>query len=57
MIMCNTLLLGMVAILALHTGINENQTFNVMFWVYWVLAIVANTNWWRKIESKLTKGE
>ena len=55
--MCNALLLGMVAILALHTGVNENQTFNVMFWIYFVLAIVANTSWWKKIESKFTKGE
>ena len=57
MSMCNALLLGMVAILALHTGINENGLYNVWFWVYWCLAIAANTSWWKKIESKLTKGE
>lgn len=55
--MCNALMLGMLAILALHTGISENGLYNVLFWVYWVLAIVANTSLWRKIESKLTKGE
>ena len=55
--MCNALLLGMVAILALHTGIDENDLFKVLFWVYWVLAIATNTSWWRKIESKFTKGE
>jgi hypothetical protein len=53
MIMCNALILGMLAMLVFHTEM-ENS---VLFWIYWVLAIVANTNWWRKIESKLTKGE
>lgn len=51
--MCNALILGMLAMLVFHTEM-ENS---VLFWIYWVLAIVANTNWWRKIESKLTKGE
>ena len=54
--MCKALIIGMLAILALHTGIVENDLYKVLFWTYWVLAIATNTRWWRKIEDKFTKG-
>ena len=49
MIMCNAFILGMLAMLALNTE-TDNR---VLFWVYWVAAIVFNMNWWRKIEDRL----
>ena len=49
MIMCNALILGMLSMLAFHTEI-ENS---VLFWIYWVAAIVFNMNWWRRIEDKM----
>ena len=36
MIMCNALILGMLAMLAFHTEM-ENS---FLFWVYWVFAII-----------------
>lgn len=47
--MCNALILGMLAMIVFHTEI-ENS---VLFWIYWVAAIVFNMNWWRRIEDKM----
>lgn len=47
--MCNALILGMLAMLAFHTEMDNG----VLFWIYWVAALVFNMNWWRKIEDKL----
>lgn len=49
MIMCNALILGMLAMLAFHTEM-ENS---VLFWIYLVAAIVFNMNWWRRIEDNM----
>ena len=49
MIMCNALILGMLAMIVFHTEI-ENS---VLFWIYLVAAIVFNMNWWRRIEDKM----
>ena len=47
--MCNALILGMLAMLAFHTEM-ENS---VLFLIYWVAAIVFNMNWWRRIEDNM----
>ena len=47
--MCNVLIFGMLAMLDFHTEM-ENS---VLFWIYWVAAIVFNMNWWRRIEDKM----
>ena len=49
--MCNALILGMLVLLAFHTEM-ENS---VLFWVYWVSAIIFNMKWWKKIENKICK--
>jgi hypothetical protein len=49
MIMCNAFILGMLAMLAFNTQMDNR----VLFWIYWVAALVFNMNWWRKIEDKL----
>ena len=49
MIMCNALILGMLAMLAFHTEM-ENS---VLFWIYLVAAIVFNLYWWRRIEDNM----
>ena len=49
MIMCNAFILGMIAMLALNTEMDNS----FLFWVYWCAAIVFNMNWWRKIEDRL----
>ena len=47
--MCNAIILAMLAMLAFHTEM-ENS---VLFWIYWVAAIVFNMNWWRRIEDNM----
>ena len=47
--MCNSLIFGMLAMLAFHTEM-ENS---VLFWVCWVFALIFNMSWWRKIEDKM----
>lgn len=49
MIMCNALILGMLVLLAFHTEMESS----VLFWIYWVAAIVFNMNWWIRIEDKM----
>ena len=49
MIMCNAFILGMLAMLALNTEVDNS----VLFWIYWVAALVFNMDWWRKIEDRL----
>ena len=47
--MCNAFILGMLAMFALNAQMDNS----VLFWVYWVSALIFNMNWWRKIEDKL----
>ena len=47
--MCNAFILGMLAMLALNTEMDNS----FLFWVYWCAAIVFNMNWWIKIEDRL----
>ena len=46
--MCNAFILGMLAMLAFNTQMDNS----VLFWICWVSAIVFNMNWWKKIENK-----
>ena len=47
--MCNAFILGMLALFALNIEMDNS----VLFWIYWVAAIVFNMNWWRIIEYKM----